>query len=65
MSLVKKLRNENNLKMSDMAELLQISVPNYQKKETGKVKFTLTEARKISIKFDKSIEEIFFADEVS
>lgn len=65
MSLVKELRLKNNLKMSDMAQLLKISVPNYQKKEAGKVKFTLVEARAISIKFNKSIEEIFFENEVS
>lgn len=57
---IKKYRIDNNLKMSDMAKTLDISVPNYQKKETGSVKFTLSEAYILSKYFKKSIEELFF-----
>lgn len=30
---IKKYRIDNNLKMSDMAKMLDISVPNYQKRK--------------------------------
>ncbi len=57
---VKKYRLKNGLKMSDMAKLLDISVPNYQKKETGSIKFTLVEAYSLAKYFKTTIEELFF-----
>lgn len=65
MSEVKNLRKENNMTQFEVSDILGISVPNYSKKENGIVKFSLQEAEKLSILFNKSIEYIFFAHEVS
>ncbi len=65
MSEVKNLRKENNMTQFEVSDILGISVPNYSKKENGIVKFSLQEAEKLSILFNKSIEDIFFAHEVS
>lgn len=61
MSEVKNLRKENNMTQFEVSDILGISVPNYSKKENGIVKFSLQEAEKLSILFNKSIEDIFFA----
>ena len=65
MSNLRALREENGVKQEEMAALLGISEPNYCKKESGTVKVSLLEAKKVSEFFGKSIEEIFFSQEVS
>ena len=65
MSKVKQLREEANLKQEFFAEMLDVSPANYSKKENGLIKYTLAEAKTIADFFGKSIEEVFFADEVS
>lgn len=65
MSKVKELREEMGLKQEIIAELLDISPANYCKKENGTIKYSLLEAKKIADYFNKTIEEIFFANEVS
>ena len=65
MSKVRELRESRWLKQEFMAELLNISPANYCKKENGTIKCSLPEAKKIADYFGKTIEEIFFADEVS
>lgn len=57
---LKKIREELNIKQPEVAEMLGMSVPNYSKKENSEVKFSLDEAKKISLYFGKSIDEIFF-----
>lgn len=45
-----------------VANYLNISVNTYNFKENGKYKFTLEEAHKLSIRYKKTIEDIFFND---
>ena len=60
------IRNNKHISANTMAELLGLKTKAaYYKKENGRVKFTLTEAKKISDFFHSSIEEIFFKDKVS
>lgn len=61
-NMLKSLRATKGLKQEDMANLLGISRNAYHKKEICERKFTLEEARAISYFFNKSIEEIFFAE---
>jgi len=62
---------ETNLKMlrakfgntqKDMSELLKVSRIQYAKKEQGKAKFSLDEAKVIANYFMLPIEDIFFKD---
>jgi len=62
---VKEIRINNNVKQEKMAEILGMSVCNYSKKENGYLKWTIKEAKKIADFFGKTIDEIFFANEVS
>lgn len=59
---LKALRVKHALTQSHMAKLLKISDVSYRNKENGHTQFTLSEARKISEKFNQSIEEIFFEE---
>ena len=47
---------------TDLAEYLGISLARYNLKENGSAKFTLEEAKKISDRYGKKIEDIFFAE---
>lgn len=57
---VKELRIEKGLSCQDMARLIGVTKATYSKKENGSVKFSLNEAKLVSDKFQKTIEEIFF-----
>ena len=58
---LKKLRINKKITLLQMSKLLGYNSPNaYSRKEKGERKFTLNEARKISVFFNQSIEEIFF-----
>lgn len=60
------LRQEHGLTCEDMAKLLGLETKAaYSKKELGRTKFTLSEAKKISDVLGLKIEDIFFANEVS
>ena len=65
LSRLRELREEKGKTQEEMARILDISEPNYCKKESGQVKVSLLEAKKISDFFGQTIEEIFFANEVS
>ena len=65
MSKVKELRIASGAKQEELARLTGMSTANYSKKENNLVKFTLREAKIIADFFKKSIEEIFFENEVS
>jgi DNA-binding XRE family transcriptional regulator len=65
MSRLRMLREENGKTQEEMAKVLGISEPNYSKKESGQVKVSLLEAKIVSDYFGMTIEEIFFASEVS
>ena len=63
---LKKLRIEHNISAEDMSKILGLETKAaYYKKESGNVKFSLMEAKKISDFFNIPIEEIFFSNEVS
>lgn len=62
---VRVFRESKGLKQEDFAAIIHTSKVNYSKKEKGSVKFSLNEARAISNNFGESIEQIFFAHEVS
>ena len=65
MSSIKAFRESMGLKQEEFAKIINVSTVNYSKKENGTVKFSLNEARRISEHFNKSIETIFYAHEIS
>ncbi|MBN1045515.1 XRE family transcriptional regulator [Clostridium botulinum] len=48
-----------------MAEVINVSVPTYNRKELGVRPFTLQESLQIANFFGKTIEEIFFNSKVN
>lgn len=61
---LKEIRNSQKVSAEKMASILGLETKAaYYKKENGSVKFTLSEARKVSNFFGLTIEEIFFNDE--
>lgn len=63
---LRKLRKMQGFTCEKMAELMGLETKAaYSKKELGKTKFSLEDARKVSIILGHSVEEIFFEDEVS
>lgn len=60
------LRKSKGISAKDMADLLGLATKAaYYKKESGMTRFTLHEARIIAHRLGTSIDELFFADEVS
>jgi len=63
---LRELRAQKGITAQMMAERLGLETKaSYYKKETGAVKFSLLEAKEISDYLGMSIEEVFFASEVS
>lgn len=60
---VKSLRAFHNINQSALAETMGLSPVSYNKKETGKVPFTVEEVKFLSEYFKVPIEN-FFKDEV-
>lgn len=58
--LLKSYRVKFGDTQDDLANYLGITLNSYHNKENGKTQFTLNEARKISLKYNKKIEDIFF-----
>ena len=52
-------RKENKLKQSDMAKILNISMQSYYLKENGKSDFTITEAKRLAIYYNCTLDELF------
>lgn len=65
MSNVRELRESAGLKQDEVAALLEISPANYCKKESGIIRFSLSEAKILADYFGSTIENIFFATDVS
>lgn len=61
---LKSLRIRFGDTQQNLAEFLGIGINTYNFKENGKNAFTLEEARKISLKYNMPMEEIFFDKEV-
>lgn len=63
---LRRLRQEHGLTCEDMAKALGLATKAaYSKKELGRTRFTLAEAKLVSDVLGLRIEDIFFADEVS
>jgi DNA-binding XRE family transcriptional regulator len=63
---LRKLRTEHGASADKMAKLLGLETfAAYYKKESGAVKFSLIEAKTIADFFEMSMEEVFFAQELS
>ncbi len=62
---LKAARVENGLTQIQLANLLEMPISTYRKKETGQTEFTISEAIKVSKILNKKIEEIFFNYKVS
>lgn len=60
---IRSLRSYKRLTQSEMAKILNLSIVSYNKKENGKVPFTLEEIKILSEYFKVPIES-FFKDEV-
>ena len=58
-------RIKRGLSAEVMAGVIDSSVANYYKKEAGQIKFDLVEARTIARYFGKTIEELFYEDEIA
>ncbi len=63
---LRELRKAKGLTCENMAELMGLETKGaYSKKELGQTKFSLEDARKVSIVLGYSVEDIFFENEVS
>ena len=62
MSGIKKFREDLGLTQDEFAAIIHVSKVDYCKKENGKVKFSLNEAKMISKHFGLPIETIFGYD---
>lgn len=65
MSRLRELREQSGLKQDELAVIIGVSPPNYCKKESGEIRVSLIEAKKISDFYKMPIEDIFFNTEVS
>lgn len=57
---LRKLRAELDISQEKFAELINMPVSTYRKKEKGESQFTLNEAYHIAKTCNKSVDEIFF-----
>lgn len=62
---LRRMRKEHGLTCQDMADRLGLTKAAYSKKECGRTKFSLDDARVVSEALGCRIDDIFFADEVS
>ena len=59
-NMLKALRKGKGLTQAKVANELQISLSHYKNMESGSRNTTLNNARKLSLLFDRDIEDIFF-----
>lgn len=64
-NILKSLRAAQDITQRNMAELINVSVPTYNRKELGIRAFTLEESMKIADFFGKSVEEIFLSKKLT
>jgi len=62
---LKATRVEKGQLQSDVARILKVSEQTYNQKELGKRDFTLRECKILARHFNKTMDEIFFADQVN
>lgn len=56
---LRQLREEKGISQAEMGQMLSISQPQYQRKETGLADFSMQEQKLLSQYFDKPIDELF------
>jgi DNA-binding XRE family transcriptional regulator len=59
---LKYFRSQSKITQSDVASVLGISRNSYISKENGTKDFTQTEIEKLKVLFNRSYDELFFAD---
>lgn len=52
-------RREDRLRQKDVAKKIGICTKSYQLKESGKRDFTIPEARKLAVVFNRSLNDLF------
>lgn len=57
---LKLLRSKNDISQKQIADMLNMTVSAYNRKERGTRSFTISEAGKLAKFFNTTIEEIFF-----
>lgn len=62
---LKEIREKKGYSIEEMAQVINKSPCNYFKKENGDVKFSVSEALKISQFLKCKVEKIFFEDTLS
>lgn len=62
---LKVLRAIKGINQEELASTIGVTLSTYSKKENSKTEFTLKEANKIAKFFGRTIEDIFFNDEVN
>jgi putative transcriptional regulator len=63
---LRELRHEKGYSVDRICKTIGVeTVPTYYKKETGSLRFSLSEAKKIADLFHMKIEDIFFEEELS
>ena len=63
---LRRLRKNKQVPVPVLAKLLGLKTEaSYYKKESGLIKFSVEEAKKVADLFEMSIEEIFFKDSLS
>jgi putative transcriptional regulator len=62
---LKSLRVKHDMSQEATAQLLEMTVTTYNRKENGLREFTVNEAGKLAELFNVTIEAIFFNDEVT
>lgn len=62
---LKAARVERGLTQIELANLIEMPISTYRKKEQGQTEFTVTEAIKIAEVLNKKPESIFFNNKVS
>lgn len=53
-------RRESHLRQKDVAKKLGIHPQTYHEKECGKKDFTMTEAKRLAVIFNRSLDELFW-----
>ncbi len=65
MSNIKAKRVENKLNQLDLANLLEIDISTYSRKENGIYRFTISEALTLAKYLNSTVEELFCDIEVA
>lgn len=62
---LKAYRELHDIRAQEMADEIGVNINTYCNKENGKSTFTIIEAKKISDRLGKTVDEVFFAHEVA